>query len=149
MKKAFIYTLSILLSLFLFFGSESVSAKGLGWFGGFNNIDSDTFANRMQTVFQNQANILGISVEDVKNCWAQGKNINQCALDHGITQEQLQQKIKDYHLAQLKSRIQVLVDKGIITQNQADQRFQFIKEKIGSLGFNELRKGLCWFKKCF
>jgi len=131
MKKKFItYAILPVLGLAFLVGPASASAMGFGWFGGFDKADSDVIATRMQNMFQNKATLLGISVDEVKNCWAQGKNIWQCAEEHGITKEQLQQKMKDARAQQLKAQIQTLVDKGVITQAQADQRLQWMQNKI-------------------
>jgi hypothetical protein len=141
-RKYLTYAILPVFGLALLAGPASASAMGWGWFGGFGKTDPDTIASRMQTVFQDQANLLGISVDEVKNCWAQGKSIWQCAQDHGITQDQLQQKIKDARLAQLKSQMQTLVDKGIITQKQADQRLQWMQNKTQNAkghGFRGMR----------
>lgn len=112
-----------------FLGLNVASAHG--FFGGFgNNLTPDEIASRQQNMFQNEAQLLGISVDDVKNAWAQGKTIIQIAQERGITKEQLQQKIKDMKTRQLKAQLQVLVDKGVITQSQADQRLQYIAGQL-------------------
>lgn len=129
-RKYLTHTLLLILGLIFVVSPASASAMGWSWFGGFNKTDPDAIASRMQTMFQTQANLLGINIDQLKNCWAQGKSIRQCAQDQGITQEQLQQKMKDARLAQLKSQMQTLVDKGVITQAQADQRLQWMQSKI-------------------
>ena len=114
-----------------FLGLNIASAHGL--FGGFgNNLTPDQVATRQQNMFQNEATLLGISVDDVKNAWAQGKTIVEIAQDHGITKEQLQQKIKDMKTQQLKTQLQTLVDKVVITQSQADQRLQYVNQQLAS-----------------
>jgi len=118
-------------------GVGVASAHGMGGFGGGffggNTLTPDEIASRQQAQFQNMATLLGISVDDVKTAWAQGKNIQQVAQDHGITTAQLQQKMKDARAAQLKSELDTLVQKGIITQAQADQRLQFIQNQAGKM----------------
>ena len=109
-------------------------ASANGWFGGFSSLTPDQIATRQQTMFQNEANLLGISVDDVKSGWAQGKSLVQIAQDHGITQDQLTQKLQDARLAQTKVQLQNLVDKGIITQAQADSRLQFMQNNAGPKG---------------
>lgn len=112
-----------------FLGMNVASAHG--FFGGFGSIATpDQIATRQQNMFQNEAQLLGISIDEIKNAWAQGKTILQIAQDHGITKEQLQQKIKDNRTAELKTQLQTLVDKGVITQEQANQRMQFITSQI-------------------
>lgn len=112
---------------------------GLGRFG--DNLTPDQVATNHQTMFQNEANFLGISVDDVKNGWAQGKTLQQIAQDHGITREQLQQKMKDAWTAAMKTQLQTLVTKGIITQAQADARLQFLESAANGAGKGRMGKG--------
>lgn len=112
-------------------GINTASAHGLfGGLGGMSNLSIDQIIARQQDMFAKEAALLGISVDDVKNGWAEGKSIVKIAQDHGITKDQLQQKMKDSQVAQLKSQIQALVDKGVITQAQADKRMQFVQNEI-------------------
>ncbi len=113
------------LPLFAFslLGAGVASAHGMFGYGMFgSNATPDQIVTRQTTMFQDQATLLGISVNDVKSGWAQGKSIVEIAKDHNITSTQLQQKMKDAHTVQLKAQLKTLVDKGIISQAQADQR---------------------------
>jgi hypothetical protein len=111
-------------------GYSTVSAQG--WFGGMNTLTPDEIATRQQTMFQNEAQLLGISVDDVKNAWAQGKTLSQLAQDKGITADQLQTKLKDAATQRMRTQMQTLIDKGVITQTQADQRLQYMQNKMQS-----------------
>lgn len=127
-------------------GVGIASAHGMGslGFGGFMgpSLTPDQIATAQQNQFQKIADLLGISADDVKNAWAKGENLQQIAQDHGVTAAQLQQKMKDVRTAQLKSQLDTLVQKGVITQAQADQRLQFVqnqaanmKGRMGHMGF--------------
>ncbi|MEN9342051.1 MAG: hypothetical protein RIQ54_307 [Candidatus Parcubacteria bacterium] len=107
-------------------GASMASAAGLG-FGGVAALSPDQISMRQQTMFQTEAQILGITVDEVKNAWAQGKNIMELAQEKGITREQLQEKMKEVQIKNASAHLQVLVDKGVITQAQADQRLQTLK----------------------
>lgn len=72
---------------------------------------------------------MGIPVDEVKAAWAQGKNLFDVAATHGITKEQLAQKMKDQRIAEIKTQLQTLVTQGVITQTQADQRLTLIQTK--------------------
>lgn len=102
-------------------------ASAHGWFGGFGTLSPDEIATRQQERFQHEAAILGISVDEVKNAWAQGKSLWELATEKGITQDQINQRMKDAFTQQMKTQIQALVDKGVITQTQADTRLQFMQ----------------------
>ncbi len=112
-------------------GAGTASAHGMFGFGlGADiNANADQIASAQQAAFQNQANLLGVSVDVIKNGWAAGKTLGEIAKENNITPDQLQAKMKDAHLAQLKARLKVLVDKGIITQAQADARVKAMQTK--------------------
>ena len=100
-------------------------ASAHGFFGGFGaDLTPDQIVSRQQTMFQNEAQVLGISVDEVKEAWADGKSLWQIAQEKNISQEQIQTRMKDLALQQLKTHLQTLVDKGVITQAQADRRVQ-------------------------
>lgn len=105
-------------------GAQSASAHG--WFGGFGNATPEEIAAKHQTMFDHQAKIFGLSVEEIKQAWADGKNIFDLAKEKGLTEEQLHARIKEGKTAELKTQLQSLVDKGIITQLQADKRLQLM-----------------------
>jgi uncharacterized protein YaiL (DUF2058 family) len=109
-------------------GAGLVSAHGL--FGGFGNLSSEEIVSRQQAAFQNQAQMLGISVDEVKDAWVEGKSIKQIAEEKGISQEQIQSRMKDMQAQNMKSQLQALVEKGVITQDQADKRFQTMQNRL-------------------
>ncbi|MFH0852661.1 MAG: hypothetical protein V1845_03600 [bacterium] len=126
-SKYLIYSLVPLLGLSAFIGVNAASAHG--FFGLFGNLTPDQIATQQQTMFQKQADLLGISVDDIKNAWAEGKSLKTLAEEKGISQEQLQAKVKEARLQQIKSDLQTLVEKGVITQAQADKRLQFMQNQ--------------------
>lgn len=104
------------------------SAHGMFGFGGLSNLTPDQIATNQQNMFQREATLLGISVDDVKTAWAAGKSFQQLATDHGITADQLRQKMLDQRKQDMKTVLATLVTKGVITQAQADQRSAFIDQ---------------------
>lgn len=132
------YAIIPVLGLSAVVGVSAASAHGL--FGGFGTLSPDEIATRQETMFQSEASILGINVDEVKDAWAEGKSVKDLADAHGITPEQLQQKLKDARLQQVKIQLQTLVDKGIITQAQADKRLAALQNrtkndgKMGKMG---------------
>lgn len=139
-KKYLIYTILPVMA-FAVLGAGVASA--CGWFSGLGNLSSDEIATRQQTMFQNEAQILGISVDELKEYWAEGKTIKEIMEERGITQEQVQTRMKDFQTQQMKSYLQALVDKGVITQAQADKRLQMIQNQLqnGNTG-KGLRMGM-------
>ncbi len=121
MKRALIYSFFPLLSAGIFTAGVA-SAHGLG--SGLNGTPTEITAR-----FQREAALLGVPVDEVKTAWAAGKNLFDVATAHGITKEQLAQKLKDERTAEVKAQLQVLVTQGVITQAQADQRLAFIQAK--------------------
>ncbi len=128
-------------------GTGIASACGFGFWGlGASTLTPDQIASRQQTMFENEAQVLGISVDDVKAAWAQGKTMQRIMTEKNISQDQVNQRIKDRQLAQLKTQLQALVDKGVITQAQADQRLQTVQTKLES---NNGKGGIRMFHRGF
>ena len=125
--KIFAYSFAPVLGLSMF-GANIASAHGL--FGSFSNLTPDQIASQQQSMFQNEAAILGINVDDVKSACADGKTIEQLMTEKGITQDQVKARMKDNQIAQLKKQLQALVDKGVITQAQSDKRLQAMQAQI-------------------
>jgi ribosomal protein S20 len=116
-------------------GAAPAMAQGLGGFGPlgfFSSASADEIASRQNSVFTEQAQILGISVEDYKAAWAQGKSFQQIATDKGISQQDLAARLKTAAANRLKQQLQTLVDKGVITQAQADQRYSVMQTRMQS-----------------
>ena len=110
-------------------GIMSVSAMGFGGMGG-NTLSADEIATRQTSMFTQQASLLGATVDEVKNAWAQGKSMSTLATEKGLTQEQFQAKKQALHLEMMKTHLTALVSKGVITQAQADKRLAFMKTKM-------------------
>ncbi|MBI2623833.1 MAG: hypothetical protein HYW65_04705 [Candidatus Liptonbacteria bacterium] len=116
-------------------GAGVVSAHGFGFGFGTKNLTPDEIASHHQEMFAQQAALLGVSVDEVKKGWAEGKGIFQIAAEQGITKEQLQQRMTDARTAHMKSQFQALVSKGVITQVQADARLKFMESHArGGMG---------------
>lgn len=76
------------------------------------------------------ASILGISVGEMKSYWANGKNMADIAKEKGISDTDLQAKLKTERLANVKAELQAMVTSGAITQAQADTRLKFMQDNI-------------------
>lgn len=140
-QKIFVYFVPAVLGVSLL-GAGVASAHGLGGgLGMMSNLSADEVATRQTAMFQNQAQLLGITVDEVKKGWAEGKTLQQIAADKNITPEQLKVKMKEAHLAMMKTHLQALVTKGVITQAQADQRFS-VMQKMMENGKARLGKGM-------
>ena len=126
-KKIFSYAVLPVMA-FALLGVSQASAHG--WFGMGSSATPEQTAQRQNDMFQQQANLLGASVDEVKNAWAQGKTMQQLATEKGISAEQLQQKMQDAAKAKMKEHLQTLVSQGVITQAQADQRQTFMEQKM-------------------
>lgn len=128
MKKQYLaYAMVPVLSLGLL-GAGAASAHG--WFGGWGSVSSDDIVARQEVMFQQQADLLGISVDQFKEKWADGKSLQEIAKELGMTQEQLRERILNAEKEKLKAQLQALVNKGIITQAQADRRLQAMEQRF-------------------
>jgi uncharacterized protein YaiL (DUF2058 family) len=111
-------------------GAGVASAHGL--FGP--SLTAEEMATRQQTMFQSQASLLGVSVDEVKASWASGQTFEELAVSKGLTQAQLREKMKAARLAEMKAQLASLVSKGVITQAQADSRLAFMTANEGKMG---------------
>ncbi len=112
-------------------GALSASAMGMG--GMMGNLSADELAIRHTQMFQEQATLIGATVDEVKAAWAEGKSLPALAKEKGITEEQLQTKLKAEREAKMKTQLQNLVTKGVITQAQADKRLSTTQTKAANV----------------
>lgn len=113
----------------LFISAGVASAHGFG--RGAGTLAPEEFAARHTEMFERQASMLGITVDQVKQAWASGKTFMELAQERGISEEALRAKMQEARLAEMKTNLQALVTKGVITQTQADQRLQFMETRQG------------------
>lgn len=137
-NKILIFSL-LVLSIFTALGISSASAHG--WFHGFADIDPAKITERQNQMFENQANLLGINIDQIKEYWAQGKNMREIAEELNISDEDLQKKIQDQRKAGLEQELKILVDNGVITQAQADLRLKAMENMTMNCGFGHDRCG--------
>ncbi|OGZ45769.1 MAG: hypothetical protein A3C84_00655 [Candidatus Ryanbacteria bacterium RIFCSPHIGHO2_02_FULL_48_12] len=82
--KTLMYSILPVLSLGLLTANV---ASAHGFFGGFADLPLEEIASRQQSAFQKEAEILGISVDEVKTAWAEGKTIKQIIEEKSIDQK--------------------------------------------------------------
>ena len=126
MKKRYLAGLIVPLFAFAALGVQMASAHGWGFA---STADPAQIAEAQTQAFEKQASLLGISVEEYKNLWAQGKNFAEIAQEKGVSQDQLRQKMQELMSQKMKAHLDALVAKGVITQSQADQRLEAMKNK--------------------
>ncbi len=112
-------------------GAVSASAMGFGGMG-MNNLTPDEIATRHTAMFQDQAALIGATTDEVKQAWASGKDFKALASEKGVSEAQLQAKIKAKRDEQMKANLATLVSKGVITQAQADTRLATMQTKAVS-----------------
>jgi hypothetical protein len=93
------------------------------------HMGGDLGANLNQR-FTTEASILGVTVDEVKDAWANGKNIFDLAKEKGIATSTLQAKMEAAREAEIKTRMDALVANGTITRAQADKRIATMKAKM-------------------
>lgn len=122
------------LAAYAFLPALSLSLIGTGVasaHGMFGSATPEEIATRQQQMFQHEADILGISVDDIKAAWAAGKSPQELAKEKGISQADIEARLKAAAEQKMKQQLQTLVDKGVITQAQADQRFATMRDRVG------------------
>jgi len=116
-------------------GANAASAQG--WFSRFGSVNADPRAivERQEARFEHQAEMLGISPDEVKAKWAEGKTPLEIAEELGISQEEMREKIRAERKQHFQERLQILVDNGVITQAQAKARIQAMEERLANGDF--------------
>ncbi|PJE76135.1 hypothetical protein COV04_01230 [Candidatus Uhrbacteria bacterium CG10_big_fil_rev_8_21_14_0_10_48_11] len=134
MKKKYIgYALLPFLGVGLL-GITAASAHGsFGGFGfGVSALSPDEVATRQEARFEAEANLLGVSVDVIKDGWSQGKTLQDIATAQGISADELKTKMETAAENQQKTNLQALVDKGVITQAQADQWLKLMQDRVAN-----------------
>ncbi len=113
-------------------GLSAASAHGIfGWRG---QADPASMATEQAQRFEQLAEVLGISVDQVKDYWAQGKTPRDMIDELGLDETEIQDRMREIRQEHLKEQLQILVDQGVITQAQADARLQFMASHQANLG---------------
>lgn len=108
----------------------SQTASAQSFVGGiFNKATPEEIATHQTEMFQNQAELLGISVDEVKQAWVEGKSMKDLITEKGIDETTIQAKMKTQAETRMKEHLQTLVTQGVITQAQADTRLQTMQTK--------------------
>lgn len=143
MQKKILF-LALILGLLVMAGANSALARG--WFSNGSNLEPEELANKHQEMFLEKANLFGIAPEEMKEYWAQGQGLKEIASEIGLSSEDLwtkMQEMQERRENQIKERINVLVEKGVISQEQAEKRFGFENhrgfspEKFAKIGEGE------------
>ncbi len=106
-------------------GTASAQGLGSGMMGA--RLAPEEVVTRHQEMFQKQADLLGVSVDEVKTAWALGKSMQTLAKEKGISEVTLTAKLEAERKAIISAQLQTLVSKGVITQGQADARMKFVE----------------------
>jgi len=137
--RKFLLCLLLVIGIVTLIGVNMASARG--WFRGDISLNSEAIVERQNQMFEDQASLLGISVGKVKEYWAQGKSIKEIAEEMEIDDENLQEKMKQARREKIKVKLQILVDNGVVTQAQADQRLQIMEERFENERTRGMRRG--------
>jgi len=130
MTKKKILTYSSLLVFTLLFGL-GVSQADAFWGG--NKISLEERTSMQETMFKEQASFLGLTLDEVKNAWASGQSMLDLAKSKGVTEEALRAKMQTARQEMMKQELKALVDKGVITQAQADARLKHMETMKGKM----------------
>lgn len=144
MKKKILF-LVLIFGLLVMVGANSALARG--WFSNGSELNSEELVNKHQEMFLKKANLLGITPEAMKEYWSQGKDLREIANEMGLSLEDLEIKMKEKRESQMRERMSFLVEKGLITQEQAEKRLNFENQGVFSRGFGKNR-GLETRKSC-
>jgi hypothetical protein len=127
------YVLYGLMPMFLLglAGVSAATASARGLFGRGADIDPVIAAADQTERFAQEAEVLGISVDQVKEYWAQGKNVRDIIDELNLDETAVQERMHTERLTNMKAHVQALVVQGVITQAQADTRIAFMETNEG------------------
>ena len=123
-----------------FLSGTSIAAAGGMW----NNATPDEIAERQLSMFTEQAGLLGVTIDEVKNAWAEGKTMKDLADEKGISEDVIKAKMKEMRQTKMQEHLSALVSKGVITQAQADTRLQTMEKMMtqGKRGAKGMERGM-------
>jgi len=85
-----------------------------------------------QQMVTEKAKILKMSETDLQSELNKGKTFNQIATEKGIDLNTMHDQMETFQ----KTRLQVLVDQGIITKEQMQERLDFMEQRQANCGNN-------------
>jgi hypothetical protein len=122
----------IIPTLLLGVGISSATAHGMfGWRG---QADPAAMAVEQTQRFEHQAEVLGVSVEQVKEYWTKGMSPRDIIEELDLDETAIQNRMREIRQTNMKEHLQVLVDQGVLTQAQADTRLEFMSSHEPNLG---------------
>ncbi|MFH1597779.1 MAG: hypothetical protein ABIB97_01725 [Patescibacteria group bacterium] len=124
MKKSLIMGVLLVGGLALT-GIGITQAMGYGFMG---EMDPAEVVEKQEMMFQHQAETFGITEDQAKDYWVQGMHPKEIAEELGLSEEELQAKMQEMHQQRHQEKMQILVDNGVITQEQADQKTEAMKD---------------------
>jgi len=93
-------------------------------------LSEDELRARREQAMERQAEIFGLSVDELKARLEAGQKMHEIAEEQGITREQAMERKKAARHEIMRQRLGNLVEKGRITQEQVDERLQKIQERL-------------------
>lgn len=143
-KKIIAYAVVPAVLGFSLLSTSVASAHGMmGGLGGISqNLSPDQLVKRQQDMFQHEAEMLGISVDEVKDAWSKGVSARQLIKDKNLDVAAIEKRMQDARAAQMKTQLQSLVTQGVITPAQADSRLQFMQTHLADKKGRHMGRGL-------
>lgn len=94
------------------------------YFGNMEKTDKPHFENREEMI-EKKVEMLGLNLEEVQVQLEEGKAIKEIVLDAGITKEDIFENKKAF----MVEHINQMVADGKITQEQADEKIEWMEER--------------------
>jgi len=114
MKKVFIMTAAVVIVA----SAAGVALANIG--SEFSNME------KHQVMIEKKAEILGLDAEELASKLAEGKTFRDMSEDKGVTGEGFVEKKFNW----MQQRLDVLVERGRITSEQADEKLASIQERM-------------------
>jgi GTP-binding protein EngB required for normal cell division len=113
--------------------SSTTFAHGMGGGRGMGGMMGGTPEQQTEMVqkhLNQMVSVFGITLDQAKTYWADDKNIHEIAKERGMSDTDLKTKMDALREAEMKTGLQNLVSKGLITQTQADTKLAKMKARM-------------------
>ena len=124
MKKTYIMTAAVIIAA-TFVGVAAASVGHLGFFGR-DFVDKPVGGH--QVMLEKKAEILGLDVEALQAKLNEGQTMQEIFESQGITKEDFMLKNQEQMHERMEERLNLLVEEGRITQEQANEKLKKMME---------------------
>jgi hypothetical protein len=128
MKQKYIAATILPVTALFLAGAGVVSAHG--GFGRDVTATPEAIAVHQEEMFAQKAHLFGMTIDEIKNLWADGASFQDIADASGLSKEDIQNRMRAAHTERMQQRLDDgLVERGVITAEQAERRLKGMENR--------------------